>query len=78
MTNTGRLLATSDNEIGKSAPSLRVVAQMGSYFVASLDFETTKALRPAPRLTRFSLATPLAPIVLTGPSLDGHIHSLGR
>ena len=50
------------------APSLRVAAQIGPYFVAGLDFGTTKAVRPTPRLARFSLATPLAPIVLTGPN----------
>ena len=67
MTNTGCLLATSDNEIGKIGPSLRVAARMRPYFVVRLDFGTTKPVRRTPRLASFSLATPVAPIVLTGP-----------
>jgi hypothetical protein len=35
--DTGCLLATSDNEIGKIGPARRVAEKIGSYFILALD-----------------------------------------
>jgi hypothetical protein len=42
-TQTGRLLATIDKEIGKIGSALRVAGKIVPYRVVGLDFGTTKA-----------------------------------
>ena len=47
-------------ESGKLAPSLRVAAQIGPYFVLALDGGVATAFGLGSRLAQFSLATPSA------------------
>jgi hypothetical protein len=54
------------------APSLRVAAQIGPYFVLALDGGVAAAFGLGSRLAQFSLATPSALVVLTGPSCPAH------
>ena len=57
---------------GKLVPSLRVAVKIGSCFVEILGCGVATARRGEipPRLNRFSLATPSALVVLTGPRMN--------
>jgi hypothetical protein len=68
-TNTGRIRATRDEAIGKIRPVPEGCGPNRAILRCRPRLGTCHSLRTPPRLARFWLATLLALIVLTGPSL---------
>ena len=70
MTHTGCLLATSDNEIGKTGPVPLGCGENRVILHSRPQQWTRDSPRARLRLTRFSHATPSALVVLTGPNAN--------
>ncbi len=66
--DTGCLLATIDEEMRKTGPGPKGCGANRAIRCCRFRLWSRHSLQTPPSLARFSLATPAAPVVLTGPS----------
>jgi len=74
VTHTGCLLATSDDEMGKTGPVPSGCRENGAILRCRPRRWTRHSRRPPPRLAPFSPATLSTPVVLTGPRASAGPH----